>query len=316
MADQQGINSLAYLHTMNEAGEKGYAVAAMNVKNLGLKILFKAFAQQRARFKDEIRVELQRLGVDITPRTSFRGMVHRGRMNIFATLIIEADGRERMVLREITFGEKVAKSTYEKALRKELPAETCKLLDRQYKEVCDTLEQIYLMLGRDGKRQMIFLYDSARDVEKIVKTLHQAGFPAEAIEKISLADFAEIYQGKGSTISDAVLSGAVGGALWGSLIGSLAGIGAMQTTGVDPLLMASPQNIWTFVALSGVFGGALVGTVLGFFIGMGVSEEDTYQYSHSIERGYAIVRILIDESRAKEAGQILTRAHLDSGILA
>ena len=123
-------------------------------------------------------------------------------------------------------------------------------------------------------------------------------------------DFSERYTGKGSTVSDAILSGAVGGSLWGSVIGSLAGLGAMQTTGVDPLLMISPQNIWTFVAMSGIIGGVIVGSILGFFIGLGVSEEDTYQYSHSMEHGYAIVKILIDESRSKEANQILARAHL------
>ena len=185
MKDQQVIYSLAYLHTILEAGEKGYAVAAINVKNRGLKILFKTFAQQRARFKEEIRAELQRLGTKMEPRASYRGMIHRGRMNIFATLIIETEGREKMILNEITLGERIAKKTYEQALKKDLPVDICSLLERQYKEVSDVVDQIELILGKNGKREMIFLYDSENDVEKIVQSLHHAGFPAEEIEKIN-----------------------------------------------------------------------------------------------------------------------------------
>ena len=314
MADQKLVNSLATLHTIVDAGEKGFAVAASNFKNRGLKVLFKAVAQQRARFKQEIRAEMRRLGSDVEPRTSFRGMVHRGRMNIFATLVIETEEREKMILSEILVGESVAKRTYEKMLKKDMPVEICQILERQYQEVLGVIDQVQLIHGRNGKRQVIFLYDSEKDVEKIIQTLSKAGFPAETVERITLTDFAEQYYEKGRPVFEAVLSGAVGGALWGGLVGSLAGLGAMQSNGVDPGLMLSPANIWTIVALLSISGGAFVGTVLGFFIGLGVSEEDTYQYQHSMEHGHAIIKILIDENRVKEAGQILTRAHLEPNL--
>lgn len=313
--EQSVVNSLAYLHTINDAGEKGYAVAALNCKNRGLKVLFKAFAQQRSKFKQEISAELERVGADFQPRTSFRGMVHRGRINIFATLIIETDGREKMILNEILLGETVAKKTYEKALQKILPATTRRLLEIQYVAVCAVIEQVRLIRGYEGKRQVIFLYDSEKDVEKILQSLKQAGFPAETAERITLADFAETYTGKGRPVFEAALSGAAGGVLWGSVIGSLAGLGAMQSSGVDPQLMISPAIVWATIALLGILGGALVGAVLGFFIGLGVSEEDTYQYQHSMEHGVAIIRILIDEARAREAGKILTPSYLEQNSL-
>jgi uncharacterized protein (TIGR02284 family) len=311
MTDQRIVKSLASLHAIVDASEKGYAVAALNLKNPGLKVLFKTFAQQRARFRQEIQDELKRLGAATQPRISFRGVVHRGRINIFATLIIEADEREKMVLSEVLLGESVAKKTYEKTLKKELPPETRAVLERQYRQVQAVVDQVHLLRGKNGKRQLVFLYDSEKDIEKIYGSLRQAGFPAETVERVTLADFAEKYQPKGRPVFDAVLSGAVGGLLWGSLIGSLAGLGAMQSTGVDPLLVISPANVWALVAILGIVGGAVVGAILGFFIGLGVSEEDTYQYEHSMQHGRAIVRILIDEARAREAGHILSRAHLE-----
>jgi len=39
--------ALVYLYKIVEAGEKGYAVVASNVKNRALKILFQSYSQQR-----------------------------------------------------------------------------------------------------------------------------------------------------------------------------------------------------------------------------------------------------------------------------
>ena len=167
MTDRSVINSLANLHKILDAGEKGLAVSALNIKNRALKVLFKAVAQQRARFKQEIRTELQRLGADFEPANSFLGMVHRGRINIFSTLIIETDGREKMILSEILLGEAAALRTYEKTLKKDLPADIRQIIERQYAEVRLTVEQVRLIRGRNGNRQLVFLYDSEKDVEKI-----------------------------------------------------------------------------------------------------------------------------------------------------
>lgn len=55
-------HALVYLHKYVEAGEKGYAIVASNVRNGALRILYRAYAQQRLKFKEEIFDETQRLG--------------------------------------------------------------------------------------------------------------------------------------------------------------------------------------------------------------------------------------------------------------
>ncbi len=47
-SNRRASKALDYLYRIVEAGEKGYAVAAANVDNRGLKLLFKSYAQQRA----------------------------------------------------------------------------------------------------------------------------------------------------------------------------------------------------------------------------------------------------------------------------
>jgi uncharacterized membrane protein len=233
-------------------------------------------------------------------------------MNIFAMLIVETDGREKMVLKEILLGEKVVLKTYTDVMKKNLQPETILLLQHQFQIIRDAVEQVKLTLGKDGKRQVVYLYNSEKDVEDLFLSLMKAGFSTESMEKIVL-DVNDSYKSKNSTISDTFISGAAGGALWGSVIGSLAGFGVSQPDAIDPSLMLSPQTVWVIIAILGICGGALVGSILGFFIGLGVSEEDTYQYTKSLENGHMLVKITIDEMRAKEARQILAQSQFEPG---
>ena len=88
-------NILGKLYRTVEAGEKGYATAATNTPNPGLKILFKIYAQQRAKFKEEIRSEIQHFTSNFNPGSSIPAMIHRGRVTIFAAMTIEKETRKK-----------------------------------------------------------------------------------------------------------------------------------------------------------------------------------------------------------------------------
>ncbi len=100
----QTIKAIRHLCTIVEAGEKGYAVAAANVNNRGLKLLFKTYARQRADFKNELMNELDKMAAESSTAGSLPAMIHRGRMNIFAALTIGEQSRERVALREVLVG--------------------------------------------------------------------------------------------------------------------------------------------------------------------------------------------------------------------
>ena len=51
-------HALVYLYKYVEAKEKGYAVIASNVRNGALKILYRAYAQQCLKFKEEMFDEI------------------------------------------------------------------------------------------------------------------------------------------------------------------------------------------------------------------------------------------------------------------
>lgn len=231
MDNRRTAKALGYLYRIVEAGERGYAVAASNVNNRALKILFQTFADQRATFKDELAAEIQRLGSHIRGRSSFLGIIHRGRIDIFAALTIGAENVEQVVLKEVMIGERVALATYERMLKKEMPSDTRAIIQKQYKQVRSVVDRVRLMRGQNGKRMVVRLYDSRSEVERALRSLKAAGILEDEIEMENLDPDIELYKCRGSTILETIVSGAVGGAIWGTVAGILAVLGIFQLAG-------------------------------------------------------------------------------------
>jgi len=312
MADRSVLRTLGVLYRIVEAGERGFATVAANVKNRCLKAAFKSYAQQRAKFKKEILAEIQRLGGS-RPRSSIRGVIHRGRIAILAAMTIGEENREMGVLKEAVIGESVAVRTYRDALEKDLPPDIREMVNRQYEEIRKVSEEVNLMRGKDGKRLIVRLFDTEKDAQMAVHSLHNAGFPPDTIEKVDFSKVVDLYEGRGTTVLETVISGAVGGTIWSSLAGVVIGFGVAQTSAADPIGSSSTFTTWALITLAIIVIGAMLGAFLGLVIGAGVSEEDTYLYDQSIKRGQVIVRILVDESRVREVDQILDRGQLEPG---
>jgi len=315
MSSGQTLKALRSLYRIVEAGERGYAVAAANVNNRGLKLLFKSFAQQRANFKAEIFEEMQRLGGNAhPPRSSILAMIHRGRIDIFAALTIGDENVEQVVLKEVVFGERVALRAYENTLKKDLPPEAKEMVARQFEEVRRVVEQVKLMRGRNGKRLLVRLYDTETDANHAIQILKEAGLAQEAIERVPLDKSTVLYKGRGTTLPETILSGAVGGAFWGAVTGFLAVIGVLQMpAGIPSVGPITDQRLWAFIALVlCIAGGTFVGTMIGTFIGWGINSGDAYLYDHGLERGRILVKLLADETRASKAWRMLAQVNVES----
>jgi uncharacterized protein (TIGR02284 family) len=296
-------NALAYLYKYVEAGEKGYAVVASNVRNRALKILYKAYAQQRLKFKEEIFAEIQLLGGHPRPTGTVLGILHRGRIDIFTALTIGDESVENMLLKEILIGESAAIRAYEKTLKVDLPPETRAIVERQLEEVRRIVEEARLMQGRDGKRLLIRMYDSRQAAEHALHALTDAGFSEQAIEIKTWDHTMDLYQGRGTTVRETVMAGAVGGALWGFLAGLLAVIGITQ---MPPFQSEEAGPTIIVLSILGLIAaGIFIGGMAGFFIGLGIRSDDSYLYQDSLEHGDVVLRTVVDTSRSSKAWQIM-----------
>ncbi len=306
MSDKQVIHTLNRLHRICVAGERGFNAVAENVSNRGLKVLLKMYAQQRHRFAAELQVEIKRLGGNVVQGRNLLGMIHRGRIDIFATLTIGPLNVERVVLKEALIGEKAALRSYKKVLDDAgLPDEITAVIHRQFTEIQTTHDQVERLIGKPGERLVVSLFAEEQNVTKAAQDLKEAGFPEEAIATLPLNEMTDIYEGKGSTIGETVISGAVGGALWVSLLGAISGLLMVLTPGLGAAGSLSAGAIWALVTLGGALVGAALGAILGFWISIAIHEEDRYLYNRSIKDGSKLVLLQTNRRRAPEASQIM-----------
>ena len=303
-------NALSYLYKIVEAGEKGYAVVASNARNRALKILFQSASQQRRRFKEEIFAEIQQLGGQNRPRSSILGMIHRGRIDIFSHFTIGDENVERVLLKEVLLGERVAIRAYEKTIEQDLPPETAALVARQYQEVRKVVDEMRLLFGKDGKRLVLRLYDDRKDAEQALRSLKKEGIAEEAMQIQNFnPPMLEPTQGRGTTILETMLSGAIGGDIWGVVAACFAAVGIWQMAAFQHE-QASPLVV-LFAMLGLIAAGTFIGGMLGLFIGWGVASQDN-QLTEAVRQGEVQLRTLIDERLASKAWQIMNQVAISA----
>ena len=317
MDNQRVVKELGYLYRIVEAGERGYIVAASNVSNRALKILFQTFSQQRANFKDELGAEIGRLGGHVHRNRilDFLGIVHRGRIDIFAALTIGAENIEKTILKEVMIGERVALAAYENTLKKDLPPESRDLVARQFAAVRKVVDQVRLLRGQNGKRMVVRLYDSKADADKVSPSLKEAAIQEDMIQEENFdSEGLNLYHGRDSTILETIISGAAGGIVWGTVAGILAVIGIYQMAGfsLDNVTLAPLPVLALMSALGLIAGGAFIGSMIGFFIGWGIASEDRYAKDYRLKHGHYLVRAIVDESVASRAWNLMNQVAMES----
>ncbi len=307
--------ALALLYAILDAGERGYAVAAANVNNRALKLLFRTYARQRADFKAALQKWMKPAGTGRHSLTDFMAMIHRGRVNIFAAMTIGDWNRERVVLKEVLVGERASLRAYRRALEAGFPLDLREVAQQQYEAIQATMQQVAGMRGKDGKQLVVRLFDTDADAQRATRALQSAGFASSALQRTSVEGETEEYrENRNATIWETMLSGAAGGALWGSVSGGLAGIGVvyLPTLGLQHAPLAIQEMVWAQTALGAIFAGGFVGAMLGTFIGWGVQGGDSYSYGENQRRGRVLLTLETYQMRAPEASQIMAQINREA----
>jgi len=120
-------------------GEKGYRDAASHVKRTDLKTFFTEQGAQRARFADELQVELSKFGKPETKESgTVRGAMHRAWIDTKAAV----GGGDKTILESVERGEDSAKESYQKALSEGLPGNVEEIVRRQASNVVNAHDRI------------------------------------------------------------------------------------------------------------------------------------------------------------------------------
>ena len=130
------------------------------------------------------------------------------------------------------------------------------------------------MKGINGKRLLIQMYESRQAEGHAGQVLKNAGIAEDAIELRTWDHTMDLYQGRGTTVRETVMVGAVGMGSLGFLAGILAALGIAQISrggGED----AAPM-IMVLAILGLVAAGIFIGGMAGLFIGLGIRSDDSF----------------------------------------
>jgi uncharacterized protein (TIGR02284 family) len=123
-------------------GQKGYQDAAQHVKRSDLKTYFNEQSLERARFAEELRQELTRLGEgDKKPSGSVSGAIHRAWIDTKVAL----GGGDKTILESVEAGEDRAKESYQKALTETLPGNIAEIVRKQAASVQKTHDHVKML---------------------------------------------------------------------------------------------------------------------------------------------------------------------------
>jgi uncharacterized protein (TIGR02284 family) len=139
MAEKEVISTLNTLIETCRDGEQGFREAAQNLKDPTVKTLFTEMAHERARFAEELKSEVQRLGGNPEEGGSVSGAAHRGWMNVKSAL---TGADDKQIIAEAERGEDVAVETYRHALDEPLPTAIESLVHRQFEHVKEAHDRV------------------------------------------------------------------------------------------------------------------------------------------------------------------------------
>ncbi|MFW6068482.1 MAG: PA2169 family four-helix-bundle protein [Chloroflexota bacterium] len=309
--ERQVVSILNRLIRLCIASEKGFNVSAENVKNRGLQVMFKSYAQERAQFARVLRDMVVERGGEAAEGGGMLAAAHRGWINIKAAMTIGQPATETVVLGEAVRGERVAVRRYEEALQQQsLPEGVMEVIEEQYRRLEEVSERVQDLQGRQGRRLVVRLFDSESDADVAEEQLAAASFEGAQIERVPLDQVLTLYEGEhvADTTLETSLAGALVGAGVGILLGLIAGISTMVVPGGSMFALSLAETfLWTILlgAVTGLFFGALIGAI----IGLGLSQEDEYRYANSVRHGSLLLLLRVDQARANEAAEIMKRVN-------
>ena len=120
-------------------GEKGFAKSAEEVREPQIKSLFLKRAQICGTAARELEEQMRALGGEVEKGGSVSGALHRGWVNIKASVT----GHDTAaILAETERGEDYAKKVYEEALEEDLPSGLREVIARQYQGVIANHDEV------------------------------------------------------------------------------------------------------------------------------------------------------------------------------
>ena len=138
--NQKAIERLNHLTAIANDGKYGYENAGEDVKDITLKQIFRQYSLERARYAEELKKEVGRLGGSPDKGGGPLGVLHRTWMDIKSTV---TSGDREAILKTCITGEEAAVKAYTEVLDDEnIAANTRQIISQQLSGIQFALNSI------------------------------------------------------------------------------------------------------------------------------------------------------------------------------
>ena len=292
-----------------EHAQKLYSTAAGNALNDRLRQLFEARAEQREKFVAVLRRqswEVEEEGDGSDPIDILR----RGGMTIKATMTIEPDKTDQVLIEETREADQTLLGRYRTLLSEDLEPGLKSTLRRQQALVEASQANLATMLGTPDSQMALALFPTVEQAEQAGQALVQNGFEREQINLLAQEEAVKalIEDPRPDTTKESATAGAVGGGAFGGLMGLIAGASTAIAMGAGTVLTGGALAAAIGITAAGAGIGASYGGLLGALMGWGVSEGDVQHFIEGVRDGSILVAVETDRQRSGDAIQIMRAA--------
>lgn len=299
------------IQTSNESKRNFYA-AAEQVENRALKLLLKAYAQERARFVRELQQGIAQ-PTETAPTGDPLGFFRRGWLDLKAALVVRRQGRHRLLLNELEQVESNTVSAYAKAATNELPADLRTVVDRQYDRIRTVHNRLALLAKQLEQRVALRLFDGASEADQAIARLAQLGIPRSDLVVIpieQIAPYANDQKARPRATREAIITGGLLGLLAGGALGLLYGsFHRFYFPELHGLIGTTPNGVMLEMGLYGALIGFFFFLVFSTLIASSAAETDAYLYEDSFQNGDTVVAVFTDPANLNKVERAIGIMH-------
>lgn len=281
--------------------------AAENIETHGVKLLLKAYAQQRVGFGRELQRILAQIDESRAEVEANGHGVKQGARDLAASLTVQREQRRVVALTGVVDGERALLHAYTHALQADLPLEVRDLVERQRNQIAAGYDRLVELSGKGATEPVTRVFARPRAADEALAQLAQAGFTSQVdvfdVDNLPVhpAQPAQMRRSVGATIQ----AGTLAGALLGAVVGLAWALGQSAMPGMALDISINP---WLLLLISTVVA-AFWGAIFGWLIGRSKVEDDRFVYGDSLAHGARLVVVYAVPERRAEAQRILQVYH-------
>lgn len=304
--------TLNQLITAANESTKNFYSAAEQVENRAVKLLLKAYAQERARFVHELQ-QATAAANEVSESDYSGSFLQRGWMELRSALVIRRQRRQRVLIDGLQQAETNTLEAYAKAAAAELPVSVKEIVNRQYERVRLIHGRLKLLSRQHEQRLALRLFNQAQDAEQAITGLEKLGIPRSELTIIPIEDitfYMNDQNARPRATREAIMTGALLGFIVGGLLGLLYGVfNRLYFPEFNGFVATTPAGVMFEMSLYAGLIGALFSTIFSALIASSAAEIDAHLYEDSFENGNTLVAVFADASNITEIERTIGLKH-------